>query len=100
MLTNRLVPCTFFFNDISPKPNISNPKFNPSCPKIKEIVRQRGSLTGPPFWKYPEIAQNDRKSANRGLENWNRPEVSIRGADQKDRGFWERECVGKFLFPK
>ena len=52
---------------------------------------QRGSLTGPPFWKNPETAQNDRKSANRGLENWNRPEDSIRGADQKDRGPWERE---------
>ena len=25
------------------------------------------------------------------LRNWERPEVSIPGADQKDRGLWERE---------
>ena len=61
-------------------------------PLVKEIDQRADQLTGPPFCKNPETAQNDRKSANRGLENWNRPEVSIRGADQKDRGLWEREC--------
>ena len=70
--------------------------------EIDQRADQRGLLTGPPFCKNPETAQNDRKSANRGLENWNRPEVSIRGADQKDRGLWERECVqtGVNLVPR
>ena len=26
------------------------------------------------------------------LKNWDWPEVSIRGADQKDRGLWRGEC--------
>ena len=32
-----------------------------------------------------ETAQNDRKSVNRGLSDWNWPRLTIRGAGQKDR---------------
>ena len=40
-----------------------------------------------------EHAQSDGKSVIVDFRCWTRPEVAILDADQKERGFWGRECI-------
>ena len=46
------------------------------------------------------LAKKFKASTLRMLRNWERPEVSIPGADQKDRCLWERECTHTLLLQK
>ena len=54
--------------------------FHDSTPRVRDLAWSA-------ILKKIETAQNDRKSVNRGLLNWNlpEPELSIRGAGQEDR---------------
>ena len=44
------------------------------------------------FWSQSIVFTKPFKNGCR----WTRPEVAILGADQKERGLWERECSAEF----